>query len=182
MLLSTVTVAARSAGTTGGATATFSFDTSILDATYVILTNPTGTTLTTGVLTSTMNLGGGTAALGAVTIAINTVANATASPGAAIATLNMSGGAVTAASINMANAVNTGITKVATSTISITGGSLTMAGDRRHFNSPRNTAAGFVMHVSSGRREMPIELRREMPIIAGRRKIGGTHFFNPSRR
>ena len=65
LLLSTVTLAARSAGTTGGATATFSFDTGTMDATSTVLTSRTGSTLTTGALSSTMNIGGGSALLGA---------------------------------------------------------------------------------------------------------------------
>lgn len=127
LLLSTLTLAARSAGTTGSATATFSFDTGTLDATTTVLTSRTGTTLTTGALASTLNIGGGTANLGAVTMAINTATTATA--GTATATLNISGGNVTAGSINMASAVNTGAVKVSTSTINLTGGTLTMSGN-----------------------------------------------------
>ncbi|GEP44951.1 autotransporter-associated beta strand repeat-containing protein [Brevifollis gellanilyticus] len=127
LLLSTLTLAARSGGTTGGATSTFTFDTGTLDVTSTVMTSRTGATLTTGALASTINLGGGTASLGAVTMAINSVS--IASTGAATATLNISGGSVTAASINMANAGNTGGTKVSTSTINITGGTLTMGGN-----------------------------------------------------
>ncbi len=122
------TLATRSAGTTQGADATFTFDTGTLSATSVLLVSRSGATLTTGPSSGNFTIGGGNASLGAVTMAVNTATNNTASPGASVANLTISAGVVAASSINMANAVATGVTKVATSTLALTGGSLTMAG------------------------------------------------------
>ncbi len=122
-------MATRSNGTTLGADATLSFDTGTFSANTVAMVARTGSVLTTGASSGTINIGGGTASLGAVTMAVNTATNATGSPGASTATLNISNGAVTASSINMANAVSTGIIKVANATINLTGGSLTMSGN-----------------------------------------------------
>ena len=197
VVVSAINQSARSAGTTGGATSTFSFDTGSVAATTVALSARTGTSATTAVDTSTMNIGGtANATFGTVNMAVNSV-NVATTTGASTATLNINGtgttaittlnmasdtvagtgsngassgtvnigttsgaptvglgtvtmavdtstgvaastataalniaaGTVTATSINMTNAVSTGIAKIATSTISLTGGSLTLAGN-----------------------------------------------------
>ena len=127
--LNSVIMSARSAATTNGSDAQITFDTGTFTANSVAMVARTGSTFTTGASTGTITIGGGTASLGAVTMAVNTVTNSTAAPGAATANLNITGGTVTASSINMTNAVATGIVKTATATINLTGGTFTLGGN-----------------------------------------------------
>src|SRR5262249_3468839 len=56
LLFSTLAIANRLAGSTGGATGTFTFDTGVLDASLVIVGHRSGSGLTTGSITGNLNL------------------------------------------------------------------------------------------------------------------------------
>lgn len=133
LLLSTLTMADRSAGVSPGnsaTTATMTFDDGQLNAANVVLARRTGSG--TGDATGTLNLGdraapgSPTTTIGTLNMAVNTSAGGTAT-----ADVNVTGGNVTigtgsGTAINMANA---GTGRTATSTIDLTGGSVTVTGD-----------------------------------------------------
>ena len=130
LLLSTLAVGGRSAAVSGAGTGLFSFDSGTLDATTVNIAARTGTTATSGSVTGTVNLGGGTSTIGTVTMSTNNVAlTASNSTGDAISTLNISGGTVSI------NALTMGVNTVAAAfasgsntdaTLNLTGGATTV--------------------------------------------------------
>ncbi|MFN0078893.1 MAG: autotransporter-associated beta strand repeat-containing protein [Prosthecobacter sp.] len=131
--LNQIVMAARSNGSTQGADATLTFDTGIFSANSTSMVTRTGAALTTGSSTGTITIGTttastGTASLGSLTMAVNTATSATASPGTATALLTMNGGTLNTGAINMANAVVTGISKAATATINLLGGTTNISG------------------------------------------------------
>lgn len=121
--LSTLNVATRGAGaSTGSMTATFDFDTGVLEATTVNLGQKINTNTATGAIAGAMTLGGGTITLGTVTLASNTTAS-----GSASAILTFSGSnTTTIGSITMASATTAGGT--ATAVLNLNGGSITLNG------------------------------------------------------
>ena len=130
LLLGTLAVGGRSAGTTASGTGVFAFDTGTLDATTVNIAARTGTTLTTGNVSGTVTIGGTSSTIGTVTMATNSVAlTAGSSTGDATAILNITGGANTITTLTMG--VNTVAAGFATgsntdATINITGGTTTV--------------------------------------------------------
>lgn len=95
LLFSTLSVAGRSAGSSGSSTGTFKFDTGTLNATTVTVASRTGSTQTTGTITGELDLNQAAGTTGVVTIGtlntgINSATTATSS-GAAIATVNIGG-------------------------------------------------------------------------------------------
>jgi autotransporter-associated beta strand protein len=165
MLLSTLTIGSRSAGTTGAGTGTFTFDTGILDATTVVVGSRTGTTMTTSLITGTLNLGGTTAdtevIFGSLAMGINTVSSAT-STGNVLSTLNISGigrteiGTLTLGNLSVSgSALISGVTRASgsTTTVNISGstttlGSITMAVNES--NSAIATTAASTLSISAG--------------------------------
>lgn len=129
--LNALVMAKRNAasGTPFGADATITFDNGSFTALSTLMTDRSGAVVGTPDSTSTITVGGGTMSLGALSMASITSVDATASPGKALATININGGAVSATTINMANAVATGVSKTATSAININGGSFTVSGN-----------------------------------------------------
>jgi autotransporter-associated beta strand protein len=133
LLLSTLTMADRSAGTgvpNSDTTATMTFDDGLLDVGNLILGRRTSSG--TGDASATLNLGDG-AVVGAPTTIIDTLNMAinTSAGGTVIADLNITGGTVTigtgsGTAINMANA---GAGRTVTSTIDLTGGTTTVTGN-----------------------------------------------------
>jgi hypothetical protein len=136
LLLSTFTLASRRNGNAttgaGNATATFNFDTGTLTATSLIAsrrafeatTNPN----TSGLMTSTINLAGGTTTIGSIDLASNT--SATNAGGGTTATVNINGGTVGIGAGGIVMATTSGATgNIATSTFNLTGGVVTLAGD-----------------------------------------------------
>lgn len=128
LLLSTLTMADRSAGVSPGnsaTTATMTFDDGQLNATNVVLARRTGSG--TGDATATLNLGDSAAPgmpvtnIGLLNMAVNTSAGGTVS-----ADFNVTGGLVTLGAVNMANA---GAGRTVTSTIDLTGGIVNTTGD-----------------------------------------------------
>jgi fibronectin-binding autotransporter adhesin len=128
ILASTLTMASRSANT-GGATAILSFDQGTLDVTSLVMGRRTGAS--TGNMQATLNLGDSvavgtpTTTIGDITMAQST---GTGVGGGVTANLNITGGSVNVGvgGINMANAA---AGQTATSTIDITGGTVTVSGD-----------------------------------------------------
>lgn len=129
ILVGTVTMAARS-GSTGGATATLTFDEGTLDVTTLNMASRTGAG--TGNAAATLSLGDGaavgtpTTTIGVLNMAVNTSAG-----GAVTADLNVSGGNVTigtgsGTAINMANA---GTGRTVTSNVTLTGGTVNLTGN-----------------------------------------------------
>ncbi|MEN3941471.1 autotransporter-associated beta strand repeat-containing protein [Prosthecobacter sp. SYSU 5D2] len=165
ILLSSLSVGTRSAGSTGAGTGTFTFDTGILDATTVILGSRTGTTMTSALITGTMNLGGTTAGteviFGSLTMGTNTVSSAT-STGNTVSTLNISGiGSTDIGTLTMGNLSVTGSAVISsvlrasgiTATVNISGstttlGSLSMAVNSS--NSAIATTAASALNISGG--------------------------------
>ncbi|MFM8528878.1 MAG: beta strand repeat-containing protein, partial [Ilumatobacteraceae bacterium] len=90
LLLGTLAIGGRSAGTIGSGTGAFTFDTGVLDATTVTVASRSGTTTTTGAVTGTLNLGGGSVTIGTLNTGVNSATTATSSA-AATATLAISG-------------------------------------------------------------------------------------------
>jgi autotransporter-associated beta strand protein len=129
VLASNLTMASRTQNS-GDATATLSFDQGTLDITALGMASRTGTG--TGDATATINLGD-SAALGTPTVTIDalTMAVNTSAGGVVTADLNVTGGNVSigigsGTAINMANAA---ASRTATSTIDVTGGTLTVLGN-----------------------------------------------------
>lgn len=165
MLLSSLSVGTRSAGTTGAGTGTFTFDTGILDATTVILGSRTGTTMTSSLITGTMNLGGTTAdtevIFGSLTMGTNTVSSAT-STGNAVSTLNISGiGSTEIGTLTMGNlsvigsAVISSVLRASgiTATVNISGSSTTLGSISMAVNSSNSaiaTTATSTLNLSGG--------------------------------
>ncbi|MBL9080648.1 MAG: autotransporter-associated beta strand repeat-containing protein [Planctomycetales bacterium] len=127
LLLGTLAVGGRSAGTSGSGTGTFSFNQGTLDATTLNIAARTGSTQTTGNVTGTVNIGGGTSTITTVTMATNSSSASTT--GDATATLNISGGT------NVFTTVTMGVNTVAgatasdsntNATINVTGGATTV--------------------------------------------------------
>jgi autotransporter-associated beta strand protein len=130
LLLGTLAVGGRSAGTTASGTGVFAFDTGTLDATTVNIAARTGTTLTTGNVSGTVTIGGTSSTIGTVTMATNSVAlTAGSSTGDATSILNITGGTNSITTLTMG--VNTVAAGFATgsntdATINITGGTTTV--------------------------------------------------------
>jgi autotransporter-associated beta strand protein len=135
LLLGTLTIGGRSAGTTGSGTGVFSFDTGILDATLINLAARTGVTMTTGSLTGTLTLGGGTVTVGTVTMSTNSVNfNTATGSGDATSTINISGaGTNTITTMTMGTLAVTNTTALssgnsdATATVNVSGGTTTIS-------------------------------------------------------
>jgi autotransporter-associated beta strand protein len=132
VLASTLTMATRGAGS-GAGLATLSFDQGTLDVTTLNMASRTGSHSTSSAA-ATLNLGDSAAPgtptvnIGALNMAVNT---STGTAGIALADLNVTGGNVSigtgsGTAINMANAI-TG--RTATSTIDLTGGTVTLSGN-----------------------------------------------------
>ena len=164
LLLSTLSIGGRSAGTTGGGTGTFSFDTGNLDATTVVLAARSGSTLTTGAISGTMNLMQAVGTTGAVTIgtlnmAINSATTATTN-GRALAALNIGGaGTVNITTMTMANNSITGgatnqTNSPVNSTVTVTGSTTTIGTLNMNLNSSTNTgtnnASLSALNISAG--------------------------------
>lgn len=135
LLLGTLTIGGRSAGTTASGTGSFTYDTVApgapggvgLDATTISLASRTGTTLTTGNVTGTLNIGA-SATIGTLTMATNSSSASTT--GDAIANVNISGGTNTIGTVTMGvNTVSaaTGNGSDTISTLTITGGTTTVS-------------------------------------------------------
>ncbi|MBE2285205.1 MAG: autotransporter-associated beta strand repeat-containing protein [Prosthecobacter sp.] len=130
LLVSTLAIGGRSAGTTGGGTGLFTFDTGVLDATAINLAARTGSTLTTATVTGTLNLAGGAVTTGTVTMSTNSVSTASTS-GDAVSTVNISGsGTNTITTMTMGVLSVSGATNVAGSdtnaTVNVSGGTTTV--------------------------------------------------------
>ena len=137
----TVTMTTNTAGTaisTGAAVATINITgTGTTTITTLNMANDAVSAATaTSPSTATVNIGvaGGTptVALGTVTMAVNTSASGSATT--ATGNINIAAGTVTAAAISMANTANAA--NVSTAALSITGGSLTLAGNITTINGP----------------------------------------------
>jgi autotransporter-associated beta strand protein len=151
LLLSTLTVGGRSNFTTGGGLGIFSFDTGTLDATTVSIAARTGTTGTSGSVTGTVNLGGGTSTIGTVTMSTNNVAlTASSSTGDAVSTLNISAGTVSINALTMGvNTVAAGFASGSNTdaTLNITGGATTV--NTTFTMGAQNSAANAAVTVNS---------------------------------
>ena len=130
LLLGTLAVGGRSAAASAAGTGIFSFDTGTLDATTVNIAARTGTTSTSGSVTGTVNLGGGTSTIGTVTMSTNNVALTTgSSTGDAISILNISAGTIGINALTMGvNTVAAGFASGSNTvaTLNITGGATTV--------------------------------------------------------
>lgn len=159
LLLSTLGVGGRSAGSTGAGTGSFAFDTGVLDATTVTLGSRTGSSLTSATITGTMSLGGTTAqtsvTFGSLTMSTNTVTTANSS-GNAVSTLNISGigtlnlGALTMSTLSVSGAT---ATSGATSAINVTGGTTAFSSVTMATNSSTasaGTTASAALNISGG--------------------------------
>lgn len=122
VLLSTLTMASRAAGN-GTTTATFSFDTGTLGITSVVMAVGKEAT-------ATLNLGS-TGSTGASTIGSISMANTTVNSSTTSATLNVAGGTheVTGSGNITMSSGTAGTSRVATSLINITGGTLKVGGN-----------------------------------------------------
>ncbi len=123
LFVGTLTMGARSVGT-GAATGTLTFDQGTLDVSALVIASRTGAG--TGNGSATLSIGGGSVDIGSVNMAVNTSAGGTVS-----AVFNVAGGSVslgtgTGTALNMANA---GSGRSATASLSITGGTLSLAGN-----------------------------------------------------
>jgi autotransporter-associated beta strand protein len=134
LLLGTLAIAGRSAGTTVGGTGSFTYDTVAagapggvgLDATTVNVAARTGSTLTTGSVTGTLNIGAN-ATIGTLTLATNSSSASTT--GDATAIVNITGGTNTITTLTMGvNTVSgaTGNGSDTIATLSISGGTTTV--------------------------------------------------------
>ncbi len=144
VLIGTMTMAAKSAST-GATTAVFTFDQGSLDITSLVMTSNAGAY--SGNASSSVSIGGGTAVIDLVTMAVNTSTGA----GTADANLSVSGGTVTLGSgsgtaIHMANAASG---RTTTSTINLTGGNVTLAGDVVRQNAGGMENATFILDGAS---------------------------------
>jgi autotransporter-associated beta strand protein len=151
LLLGTLTVAGRSAFTTGGGLGTFSFDAGTFDATTVNIAARTGTAGTSGSVTGTVNLGGGAVTIGTVTMSTNSVALASGnSTGDAVSTLNISAGTVSINALTMGvNTVGAGFANGSntSATLTITGGTTTV--NTSFAMGAQNSAANAATTVNS---------------------------------
>lgn len=127
LLVSTLTIATRGTTATGNTTATFAMDTGKLDATAVVIGNRSGTTA--GTANGTMDIGGGTVAIGNTGISIANNAGTTAVAGTATGLLSVSGGTVTVGTGGITLGNSATATNTASATITITGGTVTMGGN-----------------------------------------------------
>jgi autotransporter-associated beta strand protein len=130
LLLTSLNVAGRTGSTGGLTTASVLFDTGTLDATAINVATRGGTAATsTGAVTGTLTVGGGTVTVGAtgIAVAVNT-STVSAGTNNALGTVNINGGTVTVGGpITLGSA--TTAAEVATATLNINGGSLTTAGN-----------------------------------------------------
>jgi hypothetical protein len=131
LLLSTVTMAARSAQNAGGnATSTLDFDTGVLNASTLIMTDRSGTN-TQGAMTATVNLGqtsgSGTVTLGTVDMAVNSTA--TGLSGGVTALLSISNDTVSIGSLSLSNATGASGTFASSSTVTLSGGVANLYGN-----------------------------------------------------
>ena len=164
LLLSTLSIGGRSAGSTGGGTGTFSFDTGVLDATTVVLAARSGNTLTTGAVSGTMNLmqtvgSTGQVTIGTLNMAINSATTANTN-GRALAALNIGGaGTVNITTMTMANNSITGgatnqTNSPVNSTVTVTGSTTTIGTLNMNLNSSTNTgtnnASLSTLNISAG--------------------------------
>ncbi|MEY4445497.1 MAG: hypothetical protein RL444_610 [Verrucomicrobiota bacterium] len=123
LYVGTLTMGARSVGS-GAATGMLTFDQGTLDVSALVLASRTGAG--TGNGSATLSIGGGSVDIDGVNMAVNTSAGGTVS-----AVFNVAGGSVslgtgTGTALNMANA---GSGRSATASLSITGGTLSLAGN-----------------------------------------------------
>ncbi|NBU16678.1 MAG: hypothetical protein EBS48_06650, partial [Actinobacteria bacterium] len=131
LMLSTLAIGGRSAGTAAAGTGTFKFDTGTLNATTVNVAARTGTTLTSSTITGTFNLGGGTSTIGTLTLSTNSVAlTSGSSTGDAVSTVAISGGTHGIGTVTMG--VNTVAAAYASgadtnATINLSGGAVTVS-------------------------------------------------------
>lgn len=132
LLLSTLAIGGRSAGTTGSSSGSFIFGTGIFDATTVNVAARTGTSITTGSVTGALTLNGGTGTIGTLTLGTNSATTAAATAtGDATANLTINGGTHNVGTMTMgvlavtnATALTTGNSDV-TATAVLTGGTIT---------------------------------------------------------
>ncbi len=103
LLLGTLAIGGRSAATAASGTGFFAFDTGTLDVTTANVAFRTGTTSTSGNVTGTLTIGGGSSIITTVTLATNSVTGTTSTTGTATGTLNISGaGTATITTLTMA--------------------------------------------------------------------------------
>jgi len=130
ILLTTLNIGGRSAGTTGSGTGTFTYDTALgsgLDVTTVNVAARTGTTLTTGNVTGTLNIGAN-ATITTLTMATNSSSASTTGDATALVLINGGTnaiGTVTMGVNTVAGATGNGSNTDAT--LNITGGATTVA-------------------------------------------------------
>jgi autotransporter-associated beta strand protein len=150
LLVSTLTVANRTAASVGSTTATFAMDTGRLDATGVVVGSRTGALVTTGAVTGTLDIGGGTVVIGAsgLTVANNTTTSVTTN--AVTGNVLISGGTVSVgtAGIILGNTVTAGM--VTNASLTITGGTLTMGGDIAEGAGANNAATTSTLTLNGG--------------------------------
>ena len=149
LLLATLAVGGRSAFTTSNGLGTFSFDTGTLDATTVNIASRTGTTATSGTVTGTVNLGGGTVTIGTMTMGTNSVTTAS-STGDAVSILNISAGTVSINALTMGvNTVAAGVANGSNTdaTLNLTGGTTTV--NTSFAMGAQNSAANAATTVNS---------------------------------
>ncbi|NBV53739.1 MAG: hypothetical protein EBR83_09545, partial [Verrucomicrobia bacterium] len=151
ILVSNLSVAGRTAaGVSSDSNGTFSFDTGVLDATTVILSNRANSTMTTGGTVATMNLmaagGSGAVTFGTVSMGMNSGSNALTN-GRAVATLNIGGGTVGITTFTLGNnSIGGGTTNQSAApvlaTANISGGTTTVTTLNMNVNSSSNTGTG----------------------------------------
>jgi fibronectin-binding autotransporter adhesin len=118
LLFSTWTMASRTGGSASGATATFSFDTGILNVTSLIEGNRT--TGNTGTILPTINLNGGTASFSSISMGQNSTTTTSAIVSTAILNIGGTASVTVSGLLTMATLTNAA-TNLQNSTINITG-------------------------------------------------------------
>jgi autotransporter-associated beta strand protein len=162
LLLNNLGVAGASGITAAPRSATFSFDTGVLDVTTVNVASRTGTTATSGVVTGTMNLnvGGGMGAvtIGTAVIGLNSASTATTS-GQASGTLNIGGGTVGITTLTLGNnSIGGGATAQVggpvNAVMNVSGGATSVTTLNMNVNSSANTGTGNAsvanLNISAG--------------------------------
>jgi autotransporter-associated beta strand protein len=128
LLLSTLNIAGRTGSNGGITTATFAMDTGTLDVTGMTIGNRAGTSTTaTGAVTGTFTFGGGTATVGAsgINIAPNS-STVSAGTNNAVGTVNINGGAMTIVGAGVTLGSASTAAELSNATLNVNGGSLTV--------------------------------------------------------
>lgn len=152
LLISTLTIAHRTSGSTGSgsATPTFSFDNGTLDATTILVASH-GSAVA-GTSTGTLNLATTAGTTGASTIGTLTVAtNASAAvAGNATGTVNIGGGTVAVTNNVILSANTSSVADTASGTITISGGSVTLNGGISMASAATGSTSTGVLTFSGG--------------------------------